>query len=97
MALSVIMDQTKYKQKLEIGVDREANPILILQDWDHRDYIEDVLCEHYDIEYEYMVEDEISGSNTLYFGTKISAESLQGVIEKINEHHATKKELYNVV
>ena len=91
------MNNDKYKQPLSIELDKDNNPILVLEDWEHRDYIEDVLCEHYDIEYEYMMEDELSGKNTLYFGSKVKPSTIQDVIEKINFHHATKKEFYNVV
>jgi hypothetical protein len=90
------MDQEKYKQRLNIDFDKEENPILVLENWMHRDYIEDVLCEHYDIEYEYMVVDEKSGKYTLFFGSKISSGIIKSAIEKINNYHSTEKELYSV-
>lgn len=91
------MINDKYKQLLSIEFDKNQDPILILENWEHRDYIEDVLCEHYDIEYEYMSEDEISGKNTLYFGSKMKLSTIKNVIEKINFYHADKKEFYSII
>ena len=91
------MNSEKYKLPLSIEFDQANRPILVLEDWEYRDYIEDVLCEHYDIEYEYMVEDEHSGKNTLHFGSKVDVGVIQGVIEKINAHHESEEALYKTV
>ncbi|WP_444939357.1 hypothetical protein [Microbulbifer sp. JMSA002] len=91
------MENAKFRKELIVALDQDGNPILVLDDWEHRDYIEDVLCEHFDIEYEYTVEDEVSGKYTLYFGTKVGVTNLQGAIKEINHHHSSKIELYNVV
>lgn len=91
------MEKTKFRQELIVALDQDENPILILDDWEHRDYIEDVLCEYFDIQYEYTVEDEVSGKYTLYFGKKVGAAILQGAIKEINHHHSSKTELYNVL
>jgi len=91
------MDHSKFRKLLSITLDQEYGPILVLEDLEHRDYIEDVLCEHYDIEYEYMTEDNASGKNTLYFGPKANVGAIQRAIEKINYHHSTQQELYSVI
>lgn len=91
------MNHEKYKQPLSVEFDKGNGPTLVLEDLEHRDYIEDVLCEHYDIEYEYMLEDEKSGKNTLHFGSKIEVSVIQGAIEKINAHHVSEETLYKTV
>jgi len=70
---------------------------LDLDDWEHRDYIEDVLAEHFDIEYEYVVEDERSGKNTLYFSENMDLKALEKAISEIDRHHSSTSELYETI
>ena len=37
---------------------RGSGPMLVLDNSEHIDYIEDVLCEHFGVEYEYKIIDE---------------------------------------
>ena len=72
-------------------------PELELDDWDHRDYIEDVLAEHFNIDYDYVVEDESTGKFTLHFFESTTITTLQNVIDVINRHHALSDELYGTI
>ena len=85
------------RRKLELKVDPENGLVLELDDWNHRDYIEDVLAEHFDIEYEYLVEDEKSDKHTLYFFDSVEQSVLEKAIEVINKYHASSKELFEVI
>ena len=68
-----------------------------LDDWNHRDYIEDVLAEHFDIDYEYFIEDEKSGKYTLYFCDSAKETTIENAIEEINKHHASSSDLYETI
>ena len=85
------------RRKLELRIDPEQGPVLDLDDWSHLDYIEDVLAEHFDIDYEYVVEDEKSGRYTLYFCESAKVSDIDRAIEAINSHHASSTQLYEVV
>ena len=85
------------RRKLDLRIDPVMGPVLDLDDWNHRDYIEDVLAEHFDIDYEYLIEDEKSGAYTLYFCDTAKLADIESAIEAINHHHATSPELYEVV
>ncbi len=85
------------RRKLEFRIDPEQGPVLDLDDWNHRDYIEDVLAEHFDIDYEYLIEDEKSGKYTLYFCESNKVADIENAIEAINKHHASSTDLYETI
>lgn len=85
------------RRTLELKTESENGPALELDDWDHRDYIEDVLAEHFDLDYQYVVEEEESGRYILYFCESVKTSVLESAIEAINNHHASSAELYKVV
>jgi hypothetical protein len=80
-----------------LRIDADQGLVLDLDNWDHRDYIEDVLAEHFDIDYEYLIEDEKSGKYTLFFCDSAQVSDIEGAIAAINIHHASSTELYEVV
>jgi hypothetical protein len=82
------------RRKLELRIDADQGLVL---DWDHRDYIEDVLAEHFDIDYEYLIEDEKSGRYTLFFRDSAEVSDIESAIVAINIHHTSSTELYEVV
>lgn len=82
------------RQKLKLRVDPKQGPSLELDDWSHRDYIEDVLAEHFDIDYKYFIEDKKSGGYTLYFCDSVEVTDIENAIEAINRHHASSLNLY---
>ena len=85
------------RRKLELRIDPVQGPVLELDDWNHRDYIEDVLAEHFDIDYEYLIEDEKSGKYTLYFCESNKVADIENAIEAINKHHESSQELYETI
>lgn len=86
-----------FRRKLELRISVDQGPVLDLDDWNHRDYIEDVLAEHFDIEYEYLIEDEKSGKNTLYFCDSTNIDVLVSAIAAINKYHEGPNDLYEVI
>ncbi|MCL1040001.1 hypothetical protein L2750_23160 [Shewanella submarina] len=85
------------RRKLELRIDPEQGPTLDLDDWNHRDYIEDVLVEHFDIDYEYLIEDEKSGKCTLYFCESAELADIKNAIAAINRRHASSADLYETI
>lgn len=82
---------------LELKIAPERGIVLVLDDSEHRDYIEDVFVEHFDIEYEYFVKDEKSGINTLYFADTTDIKTLEKAISEINKHHFSSSDLYKTI
>ncbi|GAB2192091.1 hypothetical protein MAH1_37000 [Sessilibacter sp. MAH1] len=80
------------RRKLELRIDPVQEPVLELDDWNHRDYIEYVLVEHFDIDYEYLVEDDKSGKYTLYFCESNKVADIENAIEAINKHHSSSQD-----
>lgn len=85
------------RQAIKIINDPEFGPVLKFDDWEHKDYIEDVLAEHFDIEYKYYAKDEESGHYSLYFQGAAELETITKAIETINNYHSSSKELYATI
>ncbi|WP_144395613.1 hypothetical protein [Pleionea sediminis] len=85
------------RRKLELRIEPEQGPVLELDDWNHRDYIEDVLAEHFGVDYEYLTEDVKSGKYTLYFCDSNKVEDIENAIAAINKHHASSQDLYETI
>ena len=85
------------RRKLELRIDPDQGLVLDLNDRNHRDYIEDVLAEHFDIDYEYLIEDEKSGRYTLYFCDSAKEIDIFNAIDAINKHHSSSSELYETI
>ena len=85
------------RRMLQLKIEPERGIVLVLDDLEHRDYIEDVLVERFDIEYEYFVKDEKSGMNTLYFADTTDIKALEKAISEINKHHSSSSELYKTI
>lgn len=81
--------------EITIETDLSTGPTLKLIDWHHRDYIEDVLAEVFDIEYDYFVEND-DESVTLYFTDKVDLASLISTVEKINGFHKSKNKEFEL-
>ncbi|MBO1255382.1 hypothetical protein J3L16_06755 [Alteromonas sp. 5E99-2] len=80
---------------LKTDLHKEFGPFIKLIDFEHRDYIEDVLVEIFDIEYEFSQELE-NGSFILYFCNRISSESLMLAVTQINLFHKEQERLYEL-
>jgi hypothetical protein len=96
-ALSAHMDNPVELTEIKLEVDTEYGPLIRLIDFDHTDYIEDVLCEVFGVEYEYKVVDDEKGIYILYFGLAASMINVGSVIKDINNKHATTAKLYDTI
>jgi len=84
-------------RKLELKIDAKEGPFLELDDWNHRDYIADVLSEHFELDYEFLGKDVDPERYTLYFLESTDIASIQKAIIEINIYHASSTELYEVI
>lgn len=80
---------------ITIEIDPQHGPILNLVDWDHRDYIEDVLIEVFDIEYDYCVEHD-DDSITLFFTDKADLDALLSTAKVINAFHKSENREFDL-
>jgi hypothetical protein len=83
--------------ELSISTDEEHGPMLVLDNWEHIDYIEDVLCEHFGVEYEYKIIDEENNQYVLYFGVKANGDVLVESINSINTYHKETGGIYATI
>ncbi|WP_100658739.1 hypothetical protein [Alteromonas flava] len=81
--------------EITIETDPKTGPILNLIDWHHRDYIEDVLIEVFNIEFDYLVEND-DESVTLYFTDKADLNALISTVDQINEFHKSKNREFDL-
>ena len=80
-----------------MNADEKRGPNLILDSWEHIDYIEDVLCEHFDVEYEYKISDEENNRYVLFFGLKVNSDALETAINAINTYHKEIGDIYATI
>ena len=73
--------------EIKVTQDPKWGACVELIDFEHRDYIEDVMIEVFDIEYSFTAHDESTGKYSLYFEKHASFEQVSKVVEQINEYH----------
>lgn len=80
------MDFSYIRQALQLCQHEEWGPYITFVDYEHFDYIDDVLTEIFELEYSFRIEND-DGSESIYFEDKISFENLSNVIAQINTFH----------
>jgi len=91
------MDNSYLLSELKLEFDELSRPVLYLHCYEYVDYIEDVLCEHFDIETEYSKESSSGTGYTLYFGMGLNVQELEKAIETINAKHNKTNQIYATV
>ena len=64
---------------------------------EHIDYIEDVLAEHFDLEYEFKIVDDGKKEYVLYFEEKAKIEEVEEAVNMINLYHSNNGKLYGTI
>ncbi|WP_435277115.1 hypothetical protein ACMAZF_09510 [Psychrobium sp. nBUS_13] len=82
---------------IALQVDENWGAYIQLIDYEHRDYIEDVLCEYFDIEYAFRSNEDNTGDYVLYFEDKYKFKTIEQAITQINEYHKINKREYKVI
>jgi hypothetical protein len=67
---------------ISVYPDNEHGPSILLNDYEHLDYIDDVLTEHVDILCDFQIVDDDNQKYALCFGAKISFEELPLIVVK---------------
>ena len=83
--------------KLTVTECKDHGATVKLIDYEHTDYIEDVLAEHFDIEYEYKISNEEENEYILCFGEKASTEQVEKATKLINSYHSKNGKLYETI
>ena len=82
-----------YLSPLEIKKDNKSRYFIELESYNHIDYIEDVLAEHFDFDYDFRGDDPY----IIGIYEKSKTDRFREIIEQINMHHKTTKELYKTI
>lgn len=88
------MKDDKLQQPLNIEWDEKYGPYIVLSDFEHADYIDDVLTEIYDFTIWCLSENNETGKYTYYLGLDAPADLIEDIIGKINKHHSESREIY---
>ena len=83
------------RRELDLNIDTELGPFLVFYDWEHLDYIGDVLIEHFDINFCLKVDDKNSGVWKLYFGKAVDVTIINSAVLEINDFHRTEQSLFS--
>ncbi len=83
--------------KLSVSNDPKWGVCVNLINWEHCDYIEDVLTEQFDLEYEFKITDDDEKRYILFFVDKATSAEVEKVISTVNEHHQQTGELYETI
>ena len=84
----MMLEEFRYiLSELNVGQDPTWGAFVELIDFEHRDYIEDVFIEIFDVEYSFSTNEDSSGKYILYFEENASYERVNRVVEQINEYH----------
>jgi hypothetical protein len=72
----MMLEEFRYiLSELNVGQDPTWGAFVELIDFEHRDYIEDVFIEIFDVEYSFSTNEDASGKYILYFEENASYES----------------------
>lgn len=93
-----MLNQFQYLlSEITVFQDTQYGAAIKLIDYEHIDYIDDVLIEQFDVDCEFRVMDDENKRYILYFGSKLSFDEIATVISKINAYHKMEQNLYETV
>ncbi len=83
--------------QLIVEIDDSWGAMIEFIDWDHMDYIEDVCAEHFDLDYDFKIDDDENKKHIIYFNDKATFNEVQNVINKINQFHLESPVIYETI
>ena len=93
-----MLDEFRYiLSPISVKLHPEWGAYIQLIDYEHRDYIEDVLCEHFELDYAFCSNEYVTGEYILYFAENSTLEAVEKAVDEINEYHKTTDDKYKVV
>ncbi len=91
-------EELKYLlSEISASESKEHGVIIKLINYEHTDYIEDILTEYFDIEYEYKIINDEENEYILCFAKKATAKQVEEAIKKINNYHNANCKLYETI
>ena len=92
-----MFDEFRYiLSKIEVKEHVEWGASIELIDYDHKDYIEDVLCEKFGLEYAFSSNKDITGGYVLYFCKSTTFDQVKNAVAKINNYHGLQSREFKV-
>ncbi|KZN48596.1 hypothetical protein N474_18690 [Pseudoalteromonas luteoviolacea CPMOR-2] len=85
-----ILSPIRVKQHAEWG------PYIELIDYEHLDYIDDVLCECFDLDCAFFLNEDVTGKYILYFAENATFDVVEKAVNEINEYHKVNNKEYKV-
>jgi len=93
-----MLDEFRYiLSKIEVKEHSEFGASIELIDYEHRDYIEDVLCEKFNLESAFVSNEDITGDYVIYFAEKATIDQVKSVVAEINRYHIENDKEFTVV
>ena len=83
--------------KITVTESNEHGTIVMLIDYEHIDYIEDVLAEHFDLECEYKIINDEKNEYILCFAKKATTEQVEKALSEINSYHTKNNIIYETI
>lgn len=80
--------------ELFVYQDPELGPSIKVVDFEHFDYIDDVLTEKFGIEFDVSTIDDKARKYILHFGALVSKDELTKAVQEINLYHSTRNSTY---
>ncbi|WP_220465379.1 MULTISPECIES: hypothetical protein, partial [unclassified Colwellia] len=95
---TIMLDEFRYiLTEIKVVADPKWGASIELIDYEHRDYIEDVLTEHFDLESAFQSNEDVTNDYVLYFCDNASFDQVAEVVKKINEYHRVNDKEYAIV
>lgn len=80
--------------ELFVTQDPKLGPSIKVIDFEHMDYIDDVLTEKFGFEFASNTIDDKARKYILHFGESVSKENLSKAVQEINLYHSTRNSTY---
>jgi len=93
-----MLDEFRYiLSEIKVVEHPEWGASIELIDYEHRDYIEDVFTEHFDLEHAFSSREDVTNDYVLYFCENATVEQVADVVKQINEYHRSNDKEYPIV
>ncbi len=89
--------QNYLMSQLTVKSDPDWGAMIKFIDWEHMDYIDDVCTEHFDLDYDFKIDDDEEERYIIYFNEKATLAEVQRVINQINEFHLKSEVIYETI
>ncbi|VAW64406.1 hypothetical protein MNBD_GAMMA11-579 [hydrothermal vent metagenome] len=93
-----MLEEFKYLlSEITVYESKEHGATIKLTDYEHSDYIEDVLVEYFDIEYEYKICNHEKSEYILCFAKKATTKQVEKAVIEINSYHNENRKIYETI